>query len=316
MKTIFMTGGGGSGTIAATKELKKSGNYRVILGDMDKWAAGLNFADKSYILPAATDDKFIEVVKEIITSEGVDVFIPLVDEEIIKSYEIRKQCPKVKVLLPDYDFTIIALDKWFLAKKLNDYSLPHPKTFLADTAEFDLGYPFVVKPRTGRGSRGVLVIESSDHLAAYKVLSSLREDQLLLQEKINGTEYTVSVVVDSSNSLIAIVPKEVICKRGITIHAVTRKNKAIEDVCAKIVNDLRPCGPFNVQLMLTAEGVPVVFEINPRYSTTIALTMAAGVNEIELLLEDNKEIKTPVSFTEDLVMSRFYEQMYFQEDKS
>ncbi|MCP4652341.1 MAG: ATP-grasp domain-containing protein [Candidatus Omnitrophica bacterium] len=315
MKTIFMTGGGGSGTIAATKELKKTGKYRIILGDMDKWAAGLKFADKAYILPPAADDNFIKVVKEIIDAQSVDVFIPLVDEEIIKSYQIKEQCSNVLVLLPNYDFAESTLDKWILVKKLKDNNLPSPKTFLSDDSGCDLKYPYIVKPRIGRGSRGVSVIENDNQLAAYKVLSSLSESQILLQKKIDGTEYTVSVVVDTNNKTIAVVPKEVIYKRGVTIHAVTRKNKAIEDICQEIVDKLQPCGPFNVQLILTKKGIPVIFEINPRYSTTIALTIAAGVNEIELLIQRNSNIKTPVPFKENLIMSRFYEQMYFQEGK-
>jgi carbamoyl-phosphate synthase large subunit len=106
------------------------------------------------------------------------------------------------------------------------------------------------------------------------------------------------------------VPKEIIQKRGITISAVTRKVEVIEKLCYTIVDKLKPCGSFNVQLIIQ-DGVPYVFEINPRFSTTIALTMEAGINEIELSLSDNKP-KGLLPFTEGLVMSRYYDQLFWK----
>jgi hypothetical protein len=59
--------------------------------------------------------------------------------------------------------------------------------------------------------------------------------------------------------------------------------------------------------------MPIVFEINPRYSTTIALTMAAGVNEIDILVEGKIYSGDLLPFRENLVMTRFYDQLYFEE---
>ena len=315
MKTIFLTGGGGSGTIAITKALKKLGKYRVILGDMDKWAAGLRFADKSYILPAGKDDKFLDRIRNIIRAEKVDIFVPLVDEEILESYELKKDFPDLMILLPEYDFAKIALDKWELMNKLTEKDISCPKTYLGNRHYHDLEYPFIVKPRVGRGSKNVREINSQKELQAYKVLSGLNDNEILLQEKIIGTEYTVSVVVNYFGEVLAIVPKEVIYKKGITIVAVTRKNKAIEDICRKVQFELQANGAFNVQLILKDNGEPVIFEINPRFSTTIALTTEAGVNEIDILVENYLHSKgiLPYKFKESLVMSRYYEQIYWEE---
>lgn len=304
MKTIFMTGGGGAGTIYATRKLREL-NYRVILGDMNEWAAGLKFADKSYTLPSGDSDTFIRVVADIIKYENVDVFIPLVDEEILKSYELKN----VKVLLPSYEFSKMCLDKWELYKTFKKEWLPVPKTQLEI---YNIEFPLIMKPRVGRGSRNVEKINpvSIDKYVAYKTLTGLSDNQILFQEFVTGTEYTVSAVVNSHNDLIAVVPKEIIQKRGITISAVTRKVEAIEKLCYVITDKLKPCGSFNVQLIIQ-DGVPYVFEINPRFSTTIALTMEAGINEIELSLSD-KHSGGLLPFTEGLVMSRYYDQLFWR----
>jgi carbamoyl-phosphate synthase large subunit len=84
----------------------------------------------------------------------------------------------------------------------------------------------------------------------------------------------------------AVVPKEIIDKRGITRIAVTRRQPAIDRLCQTIQERFRADGPFNVQLRLDArDGTPVPFEINPRFSTTITLTQAAGVDELGGLVD-------------------------------
>jgi len=313
MKTIFMTGGGGAGTIAATKALRKLGKYRIVLGDMDKWAAGLKFADKAYILPAGKDDRFVGAIRNIISKERVDIFVPLVDEEILKSYELKRYFPNLLLLLPEYDFAKIALDKWLLIQKLKECSLPYPETRLATEGSGTIEYPLIVKPRIGRGSKNMMELKSENQIEAYKQLSDLSGNEILIQEKIKGKEYTVSAVINGNGDLLSVIPKEVIYKRGITVTAVTRKNTGISELCTEIQKKLKPNGPFNVQLILRDDGVPVIFEINPRFSTTIALTMASGVNEIDAIVQNQAYSGDPFEFEENLVMTRYHDQLYFGE---
>jgi carbamoyl-phosphate synthase large subunit len=137
----------------------------------------------------------------------------------------------------------------------------------------------VIKPRTARGSRGFQLLGSDADLRRYLDTSPVPAEGLLLQECIDGPEFTVSVVVWRDAEVQAVVPKEIISKRGITRLAVTRRNAAIDTLCRSIQRALRADGPFNVQLRLRA-GVPLPFEVNPRFSTSISLTMAAGIDEL------------------------------------
>jgi carbamoyl-phosphate synthase large subunit len=106
-----------------------------------------------------------------------------------------------------------------------------------------------------------------------------------VQTYIDGLEFTVSVTVWRDGVVRAVVPKEIICKKGITRLAVTRRNSRIDDVCRAVQNSLYADGPFNVQLRVDkTTGIPLIFEINPRYSTTVSLTIAAGVDEIGSLI--------------------------------
>lgn len=316
MKTIFMTGGGGAGTIAATRFLKEKGKYKIVLGDMDPLATGFNFADSFYVLPEASDEDFIPIISDIINKEKVNVFIPLVDEEIVKSYSLQTIFPDLLILLPELKFSSCVLDKYELIKNLKENNIRYPETFLAsENCGKQINCPKIAKPRVGRGSRNVTVISSEDELEAYLTLSKISPNAVLVQEKLVGQEYTVSVVVDKAGRVLAVVPKEIIKKRGITISAVTRYNKEIMDLGIEVQNKMSANGPFNMQLILTEEGIPVIFEINPRYSTTIALTIAAGVDELTMLIEDSTPANGLAKFKSGLVMSRYYDQLYFEERK-
>jgi carbamoyl-phosphate synthase large subunit len=95
----------------------------------------------------------------------------------------------------------------------------------------------------------------------------------------------VSVVVNQHGDVRAVVPKRVICKKGVTRIAVTEHVDAIDRVCRQVQDKLRANGPFNVQCILR-DGVPYIFEINPRFSTTCALTIKAGVDEVGGLIDE------------------------------
>ena len=109
----------------------------------------------------------------------------------------------------------------------------------------------------------------------YLAAASLPPDQYIVQDRLHGPEFTTSVVVALDGSLLTIVPKEAVDKRGITQVGVTRAVPEIDVLCRAIARELDPKGPFNVQLILGDDRVPRVIEINPRYSTTMALTLAA-----------------------------------------
>jgi carbamoyl-phosphate synthase large subunit len=139
----------------------------------------------------------------------------------------------------------------------------------------------VVKPRTGRGSRGLGIVADVGSLNEFLTTSDYAYDRLLLQEYVDGIEYTVSVVVWRDGVVQSVVPKEIVLKRGITQIAVTRRIDRIDAICKAVQQRLRGDGPFNVQLRLDrATGEPRIFEINPRFSTTVSLTTAAGVDEV------------------------------------
>ena len=294
-KTVLLTGAGGpapSGMISVLRKWK----YRIITVDVLPHSPAFFLSDKSYVVPAGNSKEFLPKLKEICETEKVDAVISVVDEELPNVIELEKL--GIKVIQSELDFTNLCLDKYKCMNKLREVGLAAAETWLATEVPENVSYPLFIKPRVGRGSRGIGKVENRKELAEFLKKSHYTAESLLCQPYLPGTEFTVSVVVWRDGEVQAVVPKEIISKIGVTKMAITRKNKKIHQLCSNIQEKLKANGPFNVQLKLDGQGDPVVFEINPRFSTSITLTMASGVDELGGLLSQALFGKESFKFNE------------------
>jgi carbamoyl-phosphate synthase large subunit len=304
-ETILITGVGGAAGVFLISHLQKLG-LKVVAVDANAQANGLLYADRGYVVPSCLSKEYLQTIQRICIEEKVKFILPLIDEELLMMKSLEG--PSLHVLCPRTEFIRICLDKYILMQRLEKIGVFVPKTCLLTEEPTTFHFPFIVKPRTGRGSRNVYVIND------FKELIRLREKkgkyiiQYIIQEKIEGDEYTVSVVCVQNNQLISVVPKKIILKKGITNIAVTEKNSLIEEMSQKVIDQLHPHNSFNVQLIINKKnGKPHVFEINPRYSTTTTLTVQSGVDEIFAPIEfANKGSTTSMAsnFQENLILIR------------
>jgi len=129
---------------------------------------------------------------------------------------------------------------------------------------------------------------------------------MMVQEKIEGVEYTVQMAADARGALQAIVPVRVSIKRGITLRATTEAEPNVMATCRAIHDAVPAAGCYNIQLMLTPDGHAIPFEINPRVSTTLCLVVAAGVDPFSIFLGKEKA-QAGVPFTSGLKLRRHWQ---------
>ncbi|WP_460862058.1 ATP-grasp domain-containing protein [Nocardiopsis coralliicola] len=273
----MVTTAGSAATSSTIVHLRRQG-FRVVATDIDSSAPGLYLADSSHLIPPGGSPDFAGALAAVCAQEHADALIPLVDEELVAAAGLDR--PGLRVLLPRPAFIRTCLDKYALTRRLAAAGLPVPATSLASEWDGTPEPPVVVKPRSGRGSRGVAVCRTAEELGGVITDSGYASEDLIVQELAPGQEYTVSVVVWRDGSVQAVVPKEVVLKRGVTKFAITRRHQRVADVCAAVQERLGADGPFNVQLALDEAGEPRIFEINPRFSSTAPLTVESGVDEV------------------------------------
>jgi len=309
MKNVLISAAGGSFFPYVYESLRHA--YNVFLTDQNPHLLEIDPTLPLLPLPPIEDNAFEGELRRVIEENQIDYYIPLIDEELCIAHSIAEEVPSLRVLAPRPAFIERCLDKKALMDFLGEHHISHIPSILASSYQGIPPCPIFVKPNSGRGSRGASRIDTMTQYEAYFAFHPYEKQDVLVQSCLEGTEYTVSVTVNMCNKILSIVPKRVLCKKGITQHAITEKSPAIEAVCSKIVTLMNPCGPFNVQLMQTSDGIQV-FEINPRLSTTSLLTCEAGVNEFVLCIENyDREDVEYVSFTEGVGIWRRWESVFY-----
>lgn len=311
---VLFTGASGAATVDVLRSLVATDEYELIGCDASYASVGFTLVARSYVIPLGASPEFEPTFADILDRERPDFVVPGVDEEIpVVHALVERSHPETRVLTPTPEFCRDMLDKWRMFERMHAAGLSVARTWLASDAA-DATYPAIIKPRVGRGSRGLAFLDSPADLRAYLDAAGAPPDRFIVQERLFGREFTNSAVVALGGPLLAVVPKEATAKKGITQIGVTRTEPAIDLLCRQIQERLRADGPFNVQLVLGEDGVPRVFEINPRYSTTTALTLASGVNEVDAVLRHalGKD-PGPLTFEPDLMMIRYLSQIFVKE---
>jgi carbamoyl-phosphate synthase large subunit len=106
-----------------------------------------------------------------------------------------------------------------------------------------------------------------------------------VQEYLDGAEYTIDMLCDVSGRVLSIVPRErVVIRAGVIDRGRTVKDARLFELALACAAAVPFFGPVNIQCRMVL-GRPVVFEINPRFSGGIPLTIAAGADFPRMLLQ-------------------------------
>jgi carbamoyl-phosphate synthase large subunit len=314
MTKVLFTGGGGAGNEALYRLLKQ--RHVLHFGDADISAIDPSIPeDRRHQLPWASDPDFVGKMHDLCRRLDIDLLVPGVDEELLALAQRAGEFGSTRLLLPHEIYVATMLDKLHMVQALLEQGVPVPfSQTLADDLQ-GMRFPCISKPRSGRGSRDVRVLETAnDAISLKSSLGSLAE-KMLVQEKIEGVEYTVQMVADSHGCLHAVVPVKVGVKRGITLRAETEADPRVMSACRAIHQAIPTSGCYNIQLMLSPEGQVLPFEINPRVSTTLCLVVAAGVDPISVFFEDD-ERRDLLPFVTGLQLRRHWTNYFFEGQKN
>jgi carbamoyl-phosphate synthase large subunit len=186
------------------------------------------------------------------------------------------------VTVPPHDVVTNAGDKLAFAQFLESAGIEGPPTVEYAPGVVPERFPVYLKPRRGSGSVGTQRILSLDTLHE----AARDRTDLIVQAEVEGTEFTVDCFAAAPGRVVAAVPRERIAiKAGVSVKGRTYRHDRIEAIAASVVEKTGIAGPANVQGMLRADGSFSIVEMNPRFSGTLALTTASGVNFATMLLD-------------------------------
>lgn len=305
---VLITGAGGPAGVVCIKSLL--GRAEIYAVDMSPLSPGLFLvpAHRRGLVPAGRAPDFSAALQALCERWQIDVVIPTVDSELVPCADLAPTLAAhgTHVMISPAAALATCLDKWALAEALHN-TVPLPRTEIAahaDPSTWPL--PLIAKPRTGSGGRGIMLIESPAEL-----LPLLDRNDLLLQEYLPGTEYSVDVLVGRDGGIAAVVRDRMRTDSGIAIVAKVVRDSEIEALAQSAAAKLGLLGILNVQFKRDRDGRPKLLEINPRPPGSLALSIAAGADmvmwSIQHLLGQHLPLVPPIA---EIAMVRTWQEQY------
>jgi carbamoyl-phosphate synthase large subunit len=288
---VLVTGCGGDIGQSVGKILNESDLIDNLFGcDIsDKNAAKFIYSNFFLGLPCK-DVNFVKNLENIVVEYNIDFIIPISEPELrFFSKQNINKIGEAQLILASAEALKVGFDKLFTANFLKDENLPFPVTQALDEVDSVEKFPVILKSRTGSGSSNVTVVFDNE------VITSFMGDKsdYIVQEFLDGDngEYTCGVFRSTEGLTRSIILKRELMG-GFTGYAEIIANEVITKLLHTVAEKLKLRGSINIQLRLTSKG-PVVFEINPRFSSTVRFRDLLGFKDVQWSIEDMMGI--PVS---------------------
>jgi len=309
--TVLVPGAAGPAGINTIKSLKMAGfGGKILATDSSSLSAGF-FMAVNEVIPEADDHSFVDRLFHIVKMYHVEVLMPSSGFDIYPYSENRKQLAEMgaEAIVSDRDKLEICRDKMLTFQTLSDkFILPFTTE---EPNKIDI-FPVLAKPRFGKGSRGIVKIDDESDL---RYIISKRDD-LVFQEYLPGTEYTVDVLSDLNGKPLIAVPRiRMQTKAGISTKGRVLRDPALEIDCMKIAEYIGIRGPCCMQMKESAEGRLKLIEVNPRMGGGTIFTSLAGANFPALLLDmiEGRQISVPT--ISEITIIRYFEELVLRSEE-
>lgn len=277
-----------------------SGRGIVIATNSHADAPGMLAADRAVVIPGAAKPNFIESLLGVCRQYRVRLLCSLHDWEI-PFISQAVECFRYQGVFPVVSSPNVVqtcLDKFAFVEFARKRGMRVPETAIGlsraiqGLADNSLRFPLVVKPRYGQGSIGVEAVYSEDELRCACLMNEARiarmesnellwqsdEENLIIQEKIDGVEYGLDVVNDLQGRFAAcFVKRKIAMRAGETDMAEILDNPELDAFGRTIGEELGHIGVLDVDVMVDEYG-PCLLEANPRFGGHYPFSHEAGAD--------------------------------------
>jgi len=276
MKRILISGIGGDIAQGVATILRETRPEIKLLGvDVHDQHGGHLFVDHFLLIPNASSSNYLSALKKIVKKYKIDVVIPMTEPELNAALPLLELELGIKWITSGASVLKAGLDKFNTMQALIEIGIPIPWTMLVSDG-YPISYPCILKNRFGSGSRAVFIVKNSedaDYLAK-------QYPDAIFQELLEPNDREVTCAVyrrkDGKVSTLLMLRR---LSGGFTGWAKVIKDDAANEMCETIARRLNLQGSMNIQMRLTDKG-PRVFEINPRFSSTVLMRHRLGFSDV------------------------------------
>jgi carbamoyl-phosphate synthase large subunit len=297
------------------RALREAGGGRVVVTDVNALSPAVRVADRAFKVPLSNEPGYVAALEQICREEAIGLLVPTIDDEleIIGAARGRFEAAGTRVAVSPAITAAICNDKERTCSFLRARGIAAAASWLPGALPDPMIFPAFVKPRGGRGSIGAFAVRTARELDFFL---DYVEDPVI-QEYLHGPEFTIDMLCDAGRPL-AVVPRErVVIRAGVMDRGRTVQEPGLIDLAVHCAAVLEFHGAVNIQCRIGRDGRPAVFEINPRFSGGIPLTIAAGADfpGMLLALASGRVVPSRIGDFQDGLWMTSYEQGIFVEGR-
>jgi len=266
---------------AALRDLRLPG--QVIVTDVNGLSPAVHVADRAYRAPMSDAPGYLDAIAQICETEDIGLVVPTIDDELplFGGAIARFEAMGARVAASIESTARICNDKFETCRYLRAHGVTAVESFLPGALPADPGLPLFVKPRLGRGSLGAFAARTRRELEFFLEYVP----NAVVQRYLEGPEFTIDLLCDFHGRPLSVVPRErVVIRAGVIDRGRTVADRRLIDLALQCAAVLPFRGPVNIQCRMVGDE-PIIFEINPRFSGGIPLTIAAGADFPRMLAE-------------------------------
>lgn len=255
----------------------------VVVTDVNPLSPAVYVADRAFRVPLATDPGYIDQILAIAIAERIGLIVPTIDDELPIFGHARARFAErgIRVSVSAPETTTLCNDKYATCARLAAHGVPAAPSWLAGELPAEAAFPLFIKPRHGRGGVGAYAVRNRRELEFF--LDYVPDP--VIQRYLDGPEFTVDLLCDFTGRPLSVVPRRRdVIRAGVIDRGCTVRDGRLIDLALACARALPMAGAINIQCRIV-DGTPVVFEINPRFSGGIPLTIAAGADFPRMLVE-------------------------------
>ena len=274
---MLVTGCGGDIGLALGGIARKAGLAERIIGcDIHDDHPGPLAFDACEILPPADAADYFDRLRAVIEKHSVDLVVPMSEAEIDRfaSAGFLQSIFSRDVIAANGLAVRTGLDKFTTYEMLRNSGLPAPWTAIVGEDE-PKSFPCIVKPRRGQGGKGIIRVQADMADAIRQTRKGDLWQELILPD---DAEFTCGLYRAAAGSPVRTIIFSRQLQGGITRTAKVVEDRRIDALLHRIADAVELVGAINVQLRVDADG-PKVFEINPRFSSTVGFRDVLGYRD-------------------------------------
>lgn len=289
--------------------------------DASSYSPGLHLVDRAHLVPSISSGGYVDAVEGLVRREGIDLLVPLIDSELLPLSEARERLAELgcTVVISSRQVVHACRDKLETFRILQGRGIDTPRTWAwADVVHRKKHrFPYYLKPRAGSAALGNYVVHNLDELTTF----GKTVEAPIVQEYVQGEEYTLDVYTGLDGVARCIVPRKRLEVRGGEVSkGVTVKNRKIMAVGRRVVEALGECrGVITVQCMLTPARRIRVIEVNPRFGGGAPLAIRAGADFPGWILEEylgRRPLIRIDGFQANVAMLRFDDSVFVEKSSN